>query len=193
MCLVFHDNYPLRPIVQALSLYITLSPSVLLPQTLCIGIVWNVLINICEYAKVLHTWNSSGLHTHTINYTHTHTHTHTTGDRTERGKCGYSVPAVTRVPSILEYLFSTCGNGQQRQEKCEFQVVRPPWSLSSPVLVRPLLINCSVSDLGIFHFSDILQTKNARLDNLYHLVCNFVPVSCELTPWIQSVHSSRAR
>ena len=38
-----------------LSLYIILSPSVLLPQTLYIGIVQNVLINICEYAKVLHT------------------------------------------------------------------------------------------------------------------------------------------
>ena len=37
-----------------LSMYIILSPSVLLPQTLYIGIVRNVLINICEYAKVLH-------------------------------------------------------------------------------------------------------------------------------------------
>ena len=42
-------------------------------------------------------------------HTHTHTHTHTqTGDRTERGKCGYLIPAATCVPSILEYLFSTC-------------------------------------------------------------------------------------
>ena len=38
-----------------LSLYIILSPSVLLPQTSYTGIVRNVLINICEYAKVLHT------------------------------------------------------------------------------------------------------------------------------------------
>ena len=38
-----------------LSVYIILSPSVLLSQTLYIGIVRNVLINICEYAKVLHT------------------------------------------------------------------------------------------------------------------------------------------
>ena len=41
-----------------LSMYIILSPSVLFPQTLYIGIVMiirNVLINICEYAKVLHT------------------------------------------------------------------------------------------------------------------------------------------
>ena len=38
-----------------LSLYIILSPPVLLPQTLYIGIVRNVLINICEYAKVLHS------------------------------------------------------------------------------------------------------------------------------------------
>ena len=37
-----------------LSLYIIFSPSVLLPQTLYIGIVRNVLINICEYSKVLH-------------------------------------------------------------------------------------------------------------------------------------------
>ena len=36
--------------------------------------------------------------------------------------------------------------------------------------------------LVIFHFSDTLQTKHARLDNLYHLVCNLVSVSCELTP-----------
>ena len=39
----------------SLSLSLILSPSVLLPQTLYIGIVRNVLINICEYAKVLHT------------------------------------------------------------------------------------------------------------------------------------------
>ena len=26
----------------------------------------------------------------------------------ERGKCGYSVPAATCIPSILEYLFSSC-------------------------------------------------------------------------------------
>ena len=38
-----------------LTLNIRLSPSVLLPQTLYTGIVRNVLINICEYAKVLHT------------------------------------------------------------------------------------------------------------------------------------------
>ena len=78
-----------------LSLYIRLSPSFhtmpmynvwgskILPQTSYIGIVRNVLINICEYAKVLHIWNSFGLHTHahahthTHNCTHTHTHTHT--------------------------------------------------------------------------------------------------------------------
>ena len=46
-------------------------------------------------------------HTHTQSLTHTHTHTHTTGDRTEMSKCGYSVPAATCVPSILEYLFTT--------------------------------------------------------------------------------------
>ena len=60
-----------------LSLYIILSPSVLLPQTLYIGIVWNVLINICQYAKVLHISNSFGLHTHAHARTHTHTHTRT--------------------------------------------------------------------------------------------------------------------
>ena len=70
-----------------LSMYIILSLSVLLPQILYIGIVRNVLINICEYAKMLHTWNSFGLHTHTHAHTHyythtcarvhTHTHTHT--------------------------------------------------------------------------------------------------------------------
>ena len=38
-----------------LSMYIILYPAVLLPQTLYTGIVLNVLINICEYAKVLHT------------------------------------------------------------------------------------------------------------------------------------------
>ncbi len=54
-----------------------------------------------------HTHTLSLTHSHTT-HTHTHTHTHTTGDRTERGKCGYSVPAATCVPSILEYLFSTC-------------------------------------------------------------------------------------
>ena len=71
LCFVFHDDYWLRPIVQALSLSL-LSPSVLLPQTLYIGIVRNVLINTCEYAKVLRTWNSFGLHTYSRTRAHSH-------------------------------------------------------------------------------------------------------------------------
>ena len=65
-------------------------------------------------------------------------------------------------------------------------LVRPPWSLSSPVPtvgVGPLFINCSVFDVGIFHFSDTLQTKTARLDNLYHLY------HCVSELWTDSVNS----
>ena len=74
-------------------------------------------------------------------------------------------------------------DGQQRQEKCEFGAATVKLVQPSAYRVGPLLINCSLFDLGIFPFSYNLQTRNARLDNLYHLVCNFVPVSCELTPW----------
>ena len=102
-----------------------------------------------------------------------------------------------KFPHLRAYLPSFpsphVADGQQRQETAN--LVRPPWSLSSPVPTELAHSSskCSAFDLGIFHFSDTLQTKNAIFDNLYHLICNFVSVSCELTPRIQSVHSSRAR
>ena len=86
------------------------------------------------------------------------------------------------VPSILSICSPHVADGQQRQEKCEFGAATVKLVQPSAYRVGPFLINCSVFDLGIFHFSNTLQTKNARLDNLYHLVCNFVSVSCELTP-----------
>ena len=131
-----------------------------------------------------HTHHTTHTHTHSLTHSHTpHTHTHThTGDRTERGKCGYSVPAATCVPSTTKYLFSTCCRrtatpGKVRIGAATVKLVQP-----SAYRVGPPLINCSVFDLGMFHFSDPLQIKNTRLDNLYHLVCNLVSVSCELTP-----------
>ena len=72
-------------------------------------------------------------------------------------------------------------DGQQRQEKCEFGAATVKLDQPSAYRVDPLLTNCSVLDLGRFHFSDTLQTKHAKLDNLYRFVCNFVSVSCELT------------
>ena len=67
-------------------------------------------------------------------------------------------------------------DGQQRQEKCEFGAAIVKLVQPSAYRVGPLLINCSVFDSGIFHFSDTLQTKTARLDNLYHLaiLCQWV-------------------
>ena len=93
-----------------------------------------------------------------------------------------------QLPQLRAYLssWSICSphvaDGQQRQEKCEFGAATVKLVQPSAYRVGPLLINCSVFHLGIFNFSDTLQTKNARLDNLYHLVCNFVSMSCELTP-----------
>ena len=102
-----------------------------------------------------------------------------------------------KFPHLRAYLPSFpsphVADGQQRQETAN--LVRPPWSLScpAPTELAHSSSKCSAFDLGIFHFSDTLQTKNAIFHNLYHLICSFVSVSCELTPWIQSVHSSRAR
>ena len=70
----------------------------------------------------------------------------------------------------------------RKSENLDFGAATVKLVQPSAYRVGPLLINCSVFDLGIFHFSDTLQTQNARLDKLYHLVCNFVSVSCELTP-----------
>ena len=84
-----------------------------------------------------------------------------------------------QFPQLRAYLpsWSICSphvaDGQQRQEKCEFGAANVKLVQPSSYRVGPLLIlNCSVFDLGIFLllFSDTLQTKNARLDNLYHLV-----------------------
>ena len=94
-----------------------------------------------------------------------------------------------QFPQLRVYLpsWSICSShvadGQQGQEKCEFGAATVKLVQPSAYGVCPLLVlNCSVFDLGIFNFSDTLQTKNTRLDHLYHLVCNFVSVSCELTP-----------
>ena len=96
-----------------------------------------------------HTHTHTHARTHARTHTHTHTHTHT-GDRTERGKCGYSVPAAKCVPSILEYLFSPCCRrtatpGKVRIGAATVKLVQP-----SAYRVGPLLINCSVFHLGIF-------------------------------------------
>ena len=118
-------------------------------------------------------------------HTHTHTHTHT---RTQLVTELRVVNVDIQFPQLRAYLpsWSICSphvaDGRQRQEKCEFGAATVKLVQPSAYRVGPLLINCSVFDLGVFHFSDTLQTKNARLDNLYHLVCNFVSVSCELTP-----------
>ena len=68
------------------------------------------------------------------------------------------------------------------RKSCEFGAATVKLVQPSAYRSGPLLLKCSVFHLGIFHFSDTLQTKNARLDSLYHLVCDFVSVSCELTP-----------
>ena len=92
-----------------------------------------------------------------------------------------------QFPQLRAYLpsWSICSphvaDGQQRQEKCEFGAATVKLVQPSAYRVGPLLINCSVFDLGRFHFSDTLQTQNARLDN-HQLVCNFVSAICELTP-----------
>ena len=98
-------------------------------------------------------------HTHTLtcsHHTHTHTHTHTQLVTELRG-----VNVDIQFPQLRAYLPSWCicsphvADRQQRQEKREFgaatvKLVQP----SAYNRVGPLLTNCSVLNLGIFHFSD---------------------------------------
>ena len=184
------------------------------------GIVLSVLI-ICSYAKIVNTWNLFCLHTHilshtntdtrTQSYTRTYTHTHAISrDRTDTGKCGYSVPAVTCVPAISKYSLSTCRRRTATSGKvwiCRGHREAGPgipsieffffswsdrnhrvgyfvtiWRVSSASWPTPCILLCfDLAWFFYFYYFYTFQTKNAWLDSLYHFSLQFC-VSCEGTP-----------